>query len=154
MFKKVSLCIAIIAAMLLFTSFSFATNLGNEVQNSMEKTGNTVGNMVEGATNAGKEVVNNVGNAVSGTMNNIRDGFNTVTDDMNNNSATDDINDSTANNQNDTNNNYIATRTATFGAGTNNSTMWIWVVLGVVALLIIGLSWYYMSDNRNSHNDE
>ena len=143
MFKKISLCIAIIAAMVLFTSFSFATNLGNEVKDSMEKTGETVGNMVEGATNAGKDVVNNVGNAVSGAMNNVKNGINSVTNNMEGNT----------NNQNTANNNYTATRTATFGTGTNG-TIWMWVILGVVALLIIGLSWYYMSDNKSSHNDE
>ena len=144
MLKKISLFIAVIAAIVLFTSFSFATNLGNEVQSSMEKTGNTMGNMVEGATDAGKNAVNNVGNALSDTMNNIRNGINDMTNDMDNNT----------NSQNDANNNYTAARTATFGTGIGSNTMWIWVVLGVVALLIIGLSWYYMSDNKSSHHDE
>ena len=154
MFKKASFCFVIIATIILFTSFCFATNLGNEMQNSMDKTGNTVGNVVEGATNAGKEVVNNVGNTLNGAMNGMKEAMNNITDDMDNNTATGNMINNATSNENDTNNNYTATRTATFGTGTDNNTIWIWAILGVVALLIIGLSWYYMSDNKTNHQDE
>lgn len=59
---------------------------------------------------------------------------------------------------NATTTNYTTTRTAARGATFMgmSSTAWIWLVFGIVALAVILLSWYYMSDaNRHdrAHND-
>ena len=45
---------------------------------------------------------------------------------------------------------YTATRTATTtnATGTNMSTMWIWVIVAIAAMVIVGLVWYYGSQNR------
>ncbi len=51
----------------------------------------------------------------------------------------------------DNTNGYTATRTATTGTTTNgmNSTLWTWVILAVAALVIIGIVWYYASQNNH-----
>ena len=51
----------------------------------------------------------------------------------------------------DNTNGYTATRTATTGTTTNgmNSTLWTWVILAVAAVVIIGLIWYYASQNNH-----
>ena len=51
----------------------------------------------------------------------------------------------------DNTNGYTTTRTATTGTTTNgmNSTLWTWVILAVAAVVIIGLIWYYASQNNH-----
>ena len=49
---------------------------------------------------------------------------------------------------------YSATRTATNGITNNTSTMWVWVIVAIAAIVIIGLVWYYGATNNHHHNDE
>ena len=162
MLKKIGLYITLIATVLLFTSFSFASNLGNDIKDSMDKTGNTIQNVMNGVTDAGKNAVDNMGNAVNDaangardTMNNMANGINNMTDDMFDNRDDNNQNNNENNNANTGNgadDGYSAARIATFTDTTTNNT-WLWIALGVVALAIVGLSWYYMSDNRNNHHE-
>ena len=49
--------------------------------------------------------------------------------------------------------NYNTTRTTSedvTATATNNATMWMWIMLAVVAVLIIGLVWYYAAQSNNS----
>jgi len=46
---------------------------------------------------------------------------------------------------------YQATRTADMtraATGTNNTIMWVWLILAVASIVIISLVWYYGSQNR------
>jgi len=146
MVKKIFLLVTMLATILFLTSFSFAANntknLGNDIKDSLDKAGNNVGNWVNDVKDAGQSAMNNVGNATEGAMNDIGN--------MTNNGDSDD----NYRYNGTTNGNYAASRTATFENATNNGTTWLWVILGVVALIIIGLSWYYMSDNKNNHNQQ
>lgn len=144
MVKKVFLLVTMLATILFLTSFSFAANntknLGNDIKDSLDKAGNNVGNWVNDMKDAGQNAMNNVENATEGAMNHVEN----MTNNGDSNYRYDGTN----------NGNYTASRTATFGNGTNNGTTWVWIILGIVALIIIGLSWYYMSDNKNDHNQQ
>ena len=61
----------------------------------------------------------------------------------------------TMNNMNTTNmqttsNDYTATRTSstTNATGMNTSTMWIWMIVAIAAIGIVGLVWFYASQHR------
>ena len=46
---------------------------------------------------------------------------------------------------------YTATRTTAdlTGTPTNTATTWVWIILAVSAVVIIGLVWYYATQNNN-----
>lgn len=124
--------------------FKDATNAVRNVvggaENAVENTAKDVSNASKKATgdveNAGKDVAEDVG---SGTKNVSKDVENTVT--MTNP---------------DDNAGYTATRTSgdapTFMG--MNSTAWTWLILGIAAVVIIGLVWYYsMQLTGNNYDD-
>ena len=51
-----------------------------------------------------------------------------------------------------TGNDYNAARTSADASGTNGmaNTAWIWLILGVTGIIIIALTWYYVSQD-NGH---
>ena len=66
----------------------------------------------------------------------------------------DNKNTTTNNNRMTTTNDYAVTRTTT-DAMTNNGTsnLWIWLIVGIAAIMIIGLVWYYGTQNRTHHDE-
>lgn len=105
-----------------------ATNLGNEITQSLNKTGETVQNIVRTTT-----------------------GTNELHYSENNMGSTNTIRNTAHTNTNHTNTaNYNATRTAattTFGGMT--TTTWMWIILAVVAVIIIAAIWYYATQNSS-----
>ncbi len=71
-----------------------------------------------------------------------------------NQTSTNNAGNTATNARSNTNNGYTATRTAT-NALTNNdtSTLWIWLVVAIAAIVIIGLVWYYGAQNNTHHNE-
>ena len=52
-----------------------------------------------------------------------------------------------------TSNNYTATRTSADNTFMGmNSTAWTWLILGIAAIAIIALVWYYSSQLNNNDN--
>ena len=55
---------------------------------------------------------------------------------------------------------YTATRTADDATGSagfmNDTTMWVWLILAVAAVIIVALVWYYATQNNttDTHHDE
>ena len=49
-----------------------------------------------------------------------------------------------------TSNDYTATRTSstTNATGMNTSTMWVWMIVAIAAIGIVGLVWFYASQHR------
>ena len=89
---------------------------------------------------AGQNAMNNIGNTTE-------DGMNYVENMLHNENGNNNYR------YNGTNNgSYSTGRTSAPGTNTNNGNTWLWIILGVVALIIIGLSWYYMTDNKNNNN--
>ena len=83
-----------------------------------------------------ENTISDAGNAISTTMNNED---NTMDNTMNNNMT---------NNNNGTN--YTATRTSAdiANAGTDMSTLWIWITVAIAGAVIVGLVWYYGAQNN------
>lgn len=170
MAKKSLISFCLFIALLLATPFVFAeNNLGNEMQNSFDKAQNSVGNFG-----------NAVGGAISDVTNNISEGFSSIMNDDKSTNGTMGVttNRNTTNNMNNTNNgyrtntsnsntgtgtntgttgNYTATRTATStnvnGTGLSDTAI-IWIVLGITAVVIVALVWYYgtQENNRTKNN--
>lgn len=92
----------------------------------------TMANAVNGVRNVVGGAENVVENAAKDTTTTVRDGFNNV------GNAT----------QNAVSTTRTATRTAT---GTNNTnTMWTWFIVGIIALIVIGVVWYMATRNNDN----
>ncbi len=105
-------------------------NLGEEITDSLDKTGDSVRN-----------VADDVMNGVNGNTRNDRN------NDKNNNN-------NTRNNHMDNNvftNGYNAVRTSVDDVATGNmsTTTWIWIILAVAAIIIVAMVWYYAVQDNN-----
>ena len=136
MLKKNLIILFIVFCIICISNVCFANNMGNSIKNGVSSVTNTV---VDGTQNLARDVRNGVGNVENGiegalTMDNNTTNARTM-------ATTDD---------------YTATRTATTTDATGNtglfgldsSTMWVWLIVAIAAIGIIGLVWYYGSQNR------
>ncbi len=137
MHKKSLILVSVILFVLcIFSGFVSATD---EAKNAVSNVTNTV---IDGANHLGSDVRNGVGNMENG----IEDAL-----DFDKNGTTDMMNDNT---KAGTSSDYTATRTTANGTNNNNtSTLWVWLIVAIAAIVIIGLVWYYGTQNR-PHNDE
>ena len=137
MHKKSLILVSVILFVLcIFSGFVSATD---EAKNAVSNVTNTV---IDGANHLGSDVRNGVGNMENG----IEDAL-----DFDKNGTTDMMNDNT---KAGTSSDYTATRTTANGTNNNNaSTLWVWLTVAIAAIVIIGLVWYYGTQNR-PHNDE
>lgn len=154
MYKKLLIVTAIISSLIFSVSVCFANNLAQDAANGAK-------NLVGGAENTIEGAVKGVSNASKDATANFENGANNMTNEMMNNNNSDNNNhnydgtnvtSTTGNNAN----NYTATRT---GATDNtfmgmNSTVWTWLILGIVAIAIVALVWYYSTQvSSNRYND-
>lgn len=136
MYKKSLILVSVILlALFIFSGFvSAADNVKNGVSN-------VVNTVVNGVNAMGADVRNGIGNAENGIEGALKIDGN-QNNDNNNNMA------------NSRNNGYDATRTATDAlAGNNTSTLWIWLIVAIAAIVIIGLVWYYGAQNTTHHDE-
>lgn len=126
----------------------FANNMVNDAANATQNAAggaeNATESTVQGATGAikngintvekaGENTMNNVKNATENTMNNVKNGTNN-TEYTAQRTAT------------ETNNNFL---------GFMNNNVWSWIIVGIVALAIVGILWYFMARKNNySNHDE
>lgn len=141
MHKKSFILVSVILFVLCIFSGIVAAN--NDVKNGISNVTNTV---VDGVNNLGADVRGGIGAAENGIEDALKiDGNKTNNSNM--------VNTATA--RGNINNGYTATRTATNAlTGNNTSTLWIWLMVAIVAIVIIGLVWYYGAQNNTHHNDE
>ena len=135
----VSLTIALVVI------FSFSICLANTNESGFEKATNDVRNFVGGVENTAE----NMASDVSNTSRNMTGGFeNTMSGNTGNTfmGMTD-----------DNDGGYTATRTGTDDATVMGmtSTAWTWIILGIAAIAIIAVVWYYSMQftNNNNHMD-
>ena len=129
MHKKSFVLVSVILFVLCIFSGFVSANTG-DVKNGVSNVTNAV---VDGVNRMGSDVRNGIGSAENGVEDALR---------MNDTKINDNVRD------------YSATRTATNDIINNTSTMWVWVIVAIAAIVIIGLVWYYGSTNNNHHNDE
>lgn len=109
-----------------------STNLGNEIMDSIDKTGKSVNNVVSG------NIVKDAGNTVRNAGNDMKDGAKDAGRDGR------DTVEGVVNSSN-----YNTTRTTAEGTTTNGgfstmtTTTWMWIILVVAAIVIIAAIWYY-----------
>ena len=160
MLKKYLTCTLAIIVLSLCCTICFAAedgnniNLGNEIMRSIDKTENSMKNVVSG------NVVNDAGNMMKEGANTVRNGINDVEN------GTRDMEDGNDYNMNDNRNNnednaggvnndggYNTTRTSadqTVNAGINTmtATTWMWIILIVAAFTIMAAIWYYATQGN------
>lgn len=123
--------------------------MANDIKNGINDAGATV---VDGAERLGNDVRNGIGSVENG----IEDALT-----MNDNNRNEDRNTSMGTAAG----NYTATRVSSAEdsatsalAGTDNSTMWVWLIIAVAAVIIVALIWYYATQetttNNRNHDDE
>ena len=131
--KKISLLvISILFAILLLSPISFANN---EVKNGIHSVTDTV---VDGVERMGEDIRNGISNAEN-TIENGASAIGTAVTDGVNDMATD---------------TYTATRTSASDVTTgnnDNAVLWTWIIVAVAAAVIIGLVWYYATQNAMHH---
>ena len=152
--KKILSIFLIATVLLLFSTFCMATNenMGEQIQDSVNKTETTIQNAGENVRNVASDIGNGVQNAaqdfgrgVENMFDGNNDSQNTTDDNNNNNNAVA-----------QDNNGYNAERTSIDGltGTTTTNTMWIWLILGIVVAIIIGLTWYFVNQgNDTSHRN-
>lgn len=147
MYKKLLIASSIFIMAIFSFSICFANNglqdaaqdvrnLVGNAENAVEGAAKDISNASKDATGKMEEGANNVGNTVMNNLDNNME-HNTKTGTMNND--------------------YNATRTATTDTTFMgmNATTWTWLIVGIVAIAIIGLIWYYTMQVRSSnYNDK
>ena len=120
--RKTLIILSILFALLFISTISFANN---DIKDGVHSATDTV---IDGASNLVNDARKGVG-AIENTVENGAKGIGNAI-------------------HHDNTNGYTTTRTATTGTTTNgmNSTLWI---LAVAAVVIIGLIWYYASQNNH-----
>ena len=123
--RKTFIILSILFAILFISTISFANN---DIKDGVHSATDAV---IDGASN----LVNDARKGVGAIENTVENGAKDIGNAI----------------HNDNTNGYTATRTATTGTTTNgmNSTLWTWVILAVAAVVIIGLIWYYASQNNH-----
>lgn len=148
MYKKLFLSLTLVLALIFSFTYTFAAN---EVKDAVEGVRNVVGGAENAVEDAAKDISNTTKNITGGIENGTQRATNDVKDNMENdrNSM---MTGSTDNQQG-----YTATRTATTNTGSflgMNSTVWTWLILGIAAVAIIALVWYYsMRLTTNNYDD-
>lgn len=132
-------------AIILFTIFSFSICFASDGTSGLGTAANDVRNFVGGVEstveNAAMDVSNVAKDATGGTVN-AMDGKS-----------------SSGMFTSRTNNNYTSTRTSTDAiVGGMSQNTWIWLIMGIAAIAIIAVVWYYSMQftgtNRNNHNND
>ena len=136
-----------VAAILVFSIFSCTLCFANDAGQMLQDAANGVKNAVGGAENV-------VENAAGGAVNTAKNATQGIENGMNNAGNT--MKNTTSNTRTNTNTGYTATRTstepATFMGMT--STAWTWLIMGIAALAIVALVWYYGAQMRSSNYND
>lgn len=126
MLKKSLIVLFIITCILCISNACFANNTMNDMKNGVMSATNAVVDGVENLAEDAREGVGDAQNSIEGalTMNTNMTGTNT--------------------------NGYTSARTSATitDTTTRTSTLWIWAIVAIAAIGIIGLVWFYSTENR------
>ena len=139
--KKFFVSFAIILCAIFSFTVCFATDNGNGLQKATNDVRNFVGGVENTVENAAMDVSNTSKNVTGDVENGMNRHGNTG------------FMGSTDNN----NGRYSATRTSTDNTVMGmSSTAWTWLIIGIAAIAIIAVIWYYSMQftNNTHHNDE
>lgn len=149
MYKKLLIGLILAVAFI----FSFGTCFAN---NAAQTAINDVRNVVGGAESTIENAAKGVSNASKNATGAIEKGANNVTNNGIHNNNNNHVGTTKAN-ANARTNGYTTTRTATTrGANTfmgMTSNVWTWLIIGIAAIAIVALVWYYSMQVRSSDYD-
>ena len=154
MLKKILAIVLIITVSLFISTSVFAegTNMMDNAKNVVNDVVGNAQNVVNDATDGIKNVTGNAENTMNGVTDNVINDMNANNDNVNtmmDNGAIDN-GDITS----DLNGDYSATRTTATDTITTNS--YVWIILAIAAIVVIGAIWYYAvrSTNDNHYDDK
>lgn len=141
MSKKLFISLSIILFIIFSFTLSFAADDNNALENAVNNVRNFVGdtennieNAAMGISNTSKDVTGNMANGIDNHVDNAMGS----TDDGNNGDYT---------------TTRLATDEGTFMGMTSNA--WTWIIVGIAAIAIIALIWYYsMQYTHNNNNND
>lgn len=138
MYRKLLVSIGILVALIFSFNVCFANNnVGQDAVNGVRSVVGGAENAVEGAVKDISNASKNATGALENGANNVGNAVKTTTT---NNTKT---------------NTYTATRTGTTGDATfmgMNATTCTWLIIGIAAIAIIALVWYYSTQLKSSSN--
>ena len=155
MYKKLLFTLVVIISLIFSFNACFAAD-------GIQGAADSVRNVVGGAENAVEDAAKDISNTSKDATGDLENGGNSIMENGDNNNTKKDTNNETGTNMNnnsslmnDNNGNYNAVRTATedstfMGMG---ATAWTWLILGIAAIAIIALIWYYSTQMNGSHNN-
>lgn len=138
-----------IVTVLIIGIFSFSVCLATD-NNMLQDAANGVRNVVGGAENALENGARSIGNTTKGATNNVDGGARNATGTTTNRTGNGTTTGTTRTDG------YTATRT---NAGTRTTfmgmtaTAWTWLIIGIAAIAIVALVWYYGNQTNRSRND-
>lgn len=140
--KKIFISLAILLCLVFSFTMCFAAN---ELRQAVDGARNFVG----GVENKVEDAAKDVSNASKDATGSIENGMESSTDNKMSTGAT--------TNNNNNNGNYNATRTSNESTTIMGmtSTGWTWPIIGIAAIAIIAVVWYYsMQFTNNKRNDD
>ena len=128
----------LIAVLAISTSYVFAnTNMVNTIEHATQNVTSATGNVVSRGVAATRNTVNSIEQGAQRTGNTVVTGTTTNT------------------NTNTQTRNYNATRTNANTWLGMTSTAWTWLIMGIVAVAIVALVWFYARQkNTSRHSNE
>lgn len=136
--KKFLVISALLFSLFAFSaSYTFAnTNMVNTVEQATQNVTSAAGNMLNRGVDATKNTVNDVENGMQKAGNSLVSG-------------------TTTNTNNNRTGNYTATRTNADTWLGMTSTAWTWLIMGILAVAIVALVWFYArQENTSTHSNE
>lgn len=132
MYKKIFIAFILLSSVSLFSCICLATdsNTMNSISNTVNDGKNSTQGAIENITNTTKNVTAGMQNSVTNSM---------------------------SGNTMYSNNNYNAVRTSTATTATfwgMNATTWTWLILGIAAIAIIALVWYYSAQSKKNYDSD
>ncbi len=138
MYKKILLGTLLIVAIV----FSFNSCFAEDNSSMLDNMGNNIKNAVNNVQNGVEDAARNISGASKDATENIAQKANSVTNEL-------------MDGDSNYNANYNATRTATDNNNTfmgMDANVWTWLIVGIAAIAIIALIWYYIAGLRSSDN--
>ena len=151
--KKLAIILSVFIAAILSFSVCFANDMLNDAAEGVR-------NVVGGAENAVEGAANGIANGVKGATNSVENKTNDVMNNIrskgDNHNTAKDTNNETRTTTNSMTGNYTATRTNAEGSTLMgmNATTWTWLIIGIAAIAIVALVWYYSMQMRSSNYDD
>lgn len=146
--KKLLVSLAIIISVIFSFTFCFAADNGNGLKDAADGVRNFVGGVENTAQNAAMDV-SNTSKDITGDM---EKGMDKVTGRNSNNHHTDIMGSTDGDNGRYTTSRVNTGDTTVLGM---NSNAWTWLIVGIAAIAIIALIWYYsMQFTNHNRNDD